>query len=283
VACEVVSSGVDWLTATVHGEARRAMWGVKGPQVVSAQMAAGNRRLDIRRLGYEGQASGEVWWGERKDSAILCLSGPLAERECSYVLSSAEHISRIDLAVTARLAPPQVNLAMTGYALAQKVGRNGALPFKCGLLQSTDGGETLYIGRRQSDVYLRLYNKGIESADPAYAGCWRWEAELKGGAAESVGRECNRVADRASYVMGFVGHSFRQRGVPVPWTAADAPLVHEVGWRRSDHDRTIEWLKTSVAPALRRLQVAGLMRETALACGWPWLFAADAADSERDV
>ena len=55
-------------------------------------------------------------------------------------------------------------------------------------------GVNLYRGSRQSDVYLRFYDKHLESKDPSFKGVQRLELEYKKDSANLIGKSLEEGA-----------------------------------------------------------------------------------------
>jgi len=117
-------------------------------------------------------------------------------------------------------------------------------------IQGSDGGQTLYIGSRSSETFLRIYDKGIESKQ---GGDWvRVEIELKGSkseyAAHTMVTEPKVSAYRwaQSWLKGYV--SFKH---PVMTALCNEPGIRMEKANKPDKD-TERWLLEQVAPAMAR-------------------------------
>lgn len=257
---QVIESQLDWLTAGWNeGPAadRAEAWALAQQ---AAEARAGGRPIPFALMGYQGTTVGRVRFGRRSDAALLQLSGDLAERHADDVLGSAERISRVDLAVTVRLAHPDGFLGEETYAQAcnwRDLHPTSAIP---SLVQDDDGGSTAYVGRRSSDRYLRVYNKEAEcrarddkKEAAHYLRCWRYELEVKGSPAFGSVRLACAAADRSTFLQSQLYAYCVEHGItPAFIPTHDAPLVPGFR-RRSDAETRMAWLRRAVNPAILNL------------------------------
>jgi len=191
------TAGIDWITATSHSDVGRDEYRKLGARIAASEDRQGNKPAVWGWQGYSGWHAGGLTYGERKDGAILRLSGALAAGYWRDAVRWSSNISRLDLEVTVHLSPFPRHLGTVGYRSVLAAVPEGAEPPNASLHVSTDGGETLYLGRRASDKYSRLYNKAVESKEPAFRGCWRYELELKGLPAKTTADRLMASTDAA--------------------------------------------------------------------------------------
>src|SRR2546430_2481023 len=99
------------------------------------------------------------------------------------VVAFEAKITRLDLAKDA--TDEGVSIPEIWSSIAER-GRKGRTK-KFSQVQGSDGGHTIYGGSRESERFLRIYDKAIEQGDHE-ADYKRCELELKGGVARAVGR-----------------------------------------------------------------------------------------------
>lgn len=256
----VLESQLDWLTASFHTKAAAERAKADADRWARSEVSEGAQVKPFRLGGYEGWQAGRVRLGTRLDGALLQLSGDFAERYVGHVGPRATNVSRIDLAVTVRPDPPRPFLAYSSYEDAfdfRRVHPTSARPL---VTMNGDGGQTLYLGDRASNWFLRVYNKEAECLDAHdelgaqhYAGCWRYELEVKG---PDAFRQCQlypAIVDRPGYVQGYV-HRWAENHGLVPAFPYDGSQQLEPGFRRrSDRETRLRWLADSVRPAVQWL------------------------------
>jgi len=260
-------ASVDWLTATARSDFGRAEFQRLAAVIGRPLAGLGNAVKPWTWQGYIGSQCGELTWGERRDGAILRLSGPLAADHWRRVSAAASNISRLDLQVTVFHNPFPDHLAYQGYhqLLALYPTEDERPNFDCRL--NSHGGETLYLGRGASDKYARLYNKAKESPDPAYRDCWRYEVELKGQAAALASRRLMSSDAETAQVIAYVWRHFNDRSVAPTFANASPNGLLSVPRARSTDERRLSWLTLQVRACVQQLVAKGRMQDVRAALG----------------
>lgn len=176
------------------------------------------------------------------------------------------HISRIDLQVTVPLDTP-IDLA----AIFQILSNPNKFPWKqsgkppyCQFFTNTDGGETLYIGKRTSDLMTRIYRKTIEGIE-----CLRWELEIKGRLARGL-QEQDVLGDphvRATFARAVLaGYPDAIQNSLAMFSERIEEPTGELVRRRAeaDDEATLAWFRGTVIPALKRAMTGRLREEVVL-------------------
>jgi hypothetical protein len=246
---DVLESQLDWLTASFHTRESADRANGDADRWARQERDAGAEVKPFHLGGYVGWLAGRVRFGRRLDGALLQLSGDLAERHVDTVARRASNVSRVDLAVTVRVAPPRADLASDAYDDA--LGFRGVHPTSArpSLTMNGDGGQTLYLGQRESNWFLRLYNKEAECVEnddeegaSHYVGCWRYELEVKGPDAFRQVQLYPAVEDRPTYVQRYVYQWASNHGLQ-PVFPYDGDQTLEPGFRRrSDRETRLRWL-----------------------------------------
>lgn len=124
-------------------------------------------------------------------------------------------------------------------------------------ISSSGGGKTLYVGSRQSERYLRIYNKSAErlaaGADNAFSDDWkRIELEVKGKKAQAlahtlVAAEKPQAAIIRDWIVGFI--DFPQYDV---WRAVmgETSAIMSISHRKLTNSR--KWLLSTVCTAIAK-------------------------------
>jgi len=255
----VLESQVDWVTVAYHGHEQTDILGDFANGLIAGEVAAGNdpRPFDVN--GYVGWRVGRVRYGERAEAGLLQLSGQLAEDHLHDLVPYASTVTRLDLAVTLRLDPPDILYGTGQYAQFvdhYHATEGSALPWE---VADADTGHTVYLGSRRSDAFYRLYNKEQQCRADAdaeglevYRACWRHELELHDDAAKAVAVALLAEPARAPALSGYVGDYVRKHGGSVDWDTSAAPAQVGSFRRRSDRATRLRWFAKQVAPALDR-------------------------------
>jgi len=165
--------------------------------------------------------------------------------------------SRVDFAIDVKniaLVPSEL------YKLPKTVKGKGRKP-KPHLHIEPDGSQTLYIGSRESDRTLRIYNKAAEMGLDASVLWTRIEMEFKGMNAHAIGYHAPRVSTQEFYEMcsAFIARHFDcdndvyKQAISQKSATLDLP--------KPDERDTFKWLVKSVAPSIVRLMVENPSRD----------------------
>lgn len=252
-AAELVDARVDWLTCTAGAEGKGDALAELGMAVASERERNGAKRRAGTWQGYVGVYSGGDFVGRRQDGVVLRLGGDSAAVWWRSGVQLSSHVSRIDLAATVRPVDPGRDLASDAYAGLSERPQGRGRPRLAKLIVDNQRGRTLYLGKRTSDAYLRLYDKGIQSKQPEYRGCWRYEVEYKGTLAPQVASTMVHDDAPAARVAALVAQAFTSRAVGVPFRVDDLGEYPRSIRAPTDDDKRLAWLAAQVKPAVDRL------------------------------
>lgn len=252
---EVHSSGIDYVTLTASSP--RGIHILK--EYADARFAFLERQgFHVKHsapMGYSGWQVGPVFGGARQDGYMIRVSGQDAQEAfqacwCEYV-----NITRLDLQLTLRSYP---GLPMWAKWSAYQIETLRSTSQQCNWAKPHyhdhfGHGDTLNIGSRQSEKYGRLYDKEMESLDPDYERCWRYEVEYKGSSAQAYAKEmmdAQSISQRAAQVV--LGQ-FAAWCVPLPKVSLDKTDPLTIDKIESDVERKLNWLRKQVAPTVRKI------------------------------
>ena len=252
---EVVTSGIDWLSASLpRGAVLNQAWVEKALKQLDGVVSDGHK-LEYRNWnGYSGVGAGGCFVGEREDGHYIQFSGSYADMAFNSVYRYDMHISRLDLQVTCKYKVMPKRVAKDAYRDATT--ENATIPVsrrrKIFIIVGSDGGDTCYVGSPSSAERGRIYNKEVQSEDILYSRTWRWEVVLKNEKSTAC---ANSIAEgllpRAIFVSDFVAHWWEKRGVSVPWVLSEAPLpIRPIRTVPTDVERKLNWLKHQVRPTI---------------------------------
>lgn len=214
------------------------------------------KRLNWYFQGAKGWQAGSVRVAEKFDDhqqkvwSICMVTGEMS-RDAFRVAVKLEGLkfTRVDLAVDVFLYEPVEKIARMlkdSYKGKHKL-----------VLYESDTGDTLYVGSRKGESYLRIYDKSGDYG-LAKGRVWRWEVEYKGGLAPIVAQE---VADGGlARLREMVFEEARHKDVPSPFIGAQRGIKRS-RISVSTPEMKLAWLERQVAPTVKWLNALGLNRE----------------------
>ncbi len=237
----------------------------------------GDRERPWRYVGgYEdGWSVGPISYAEGRNSILVQASGVASDPlflacKQNFIVATP---TRFDGQVTVQLPEDDPAYARR---MARRVdryrhsGKREGYPFKVHVRDGMGDGDTLEIGSRGSDVYLRLYDKHREGFKKTHSkqmqpgqfapGAWRYEVELKGRAAGELYCRLFEAPEHSQAVLSEVRGMFSDHGLNLPVGTDTSPPIRELHYR-SDVDRTRAWLRSAVRPSIEQLIADGYLAE----------------------
>lgn len=266
----LLSSGVDWITATAQNGFTRADMMEYARHERDRLIEAGETIKTGYRLGYYGWQVEGFFHGQREGSSIIVASGALADRVWRPVSNVSDNVARLDLQVTVATPTDQPHL---GVQAAEAL--RGGIPRKvrvknATLITSQPQGETLCLGKRTSDQYGRLYDKASEAQMGAPRSIWRYEVELKRRSANAATTDLRGSQTPHAVASSLVWNWFDARGV-TPVFTPDQFFCPQKPDQTPPNRNVLTWFEESlsitVARAVRRyglervLEALGLPRQ----------------------
>lgn len=247
----VLSTGVDWITATAQKGFTRWDMSEYARHERARLMDAGEPIKTGYRLGYYGWQVEGFFHGQREGSSIIIASGALADRVWRPVVNVSDNISRLDLQVTVATPSDRPHLGVQACEALR-----GGIPRKVRtknvtLITSQPQGETLILGKRTSDQYGRLYDKASEARLGAARSVWRYEVELKRHAALAAATAL-RGSDAPQAVAGALVHGwFDARGV-APIFTPDQTFCPQNPVQSLTNRNVLTWFEESLSITIQR-------------------------------
>lgn len=258
---QIVSSGVDWvtLTSTEHNALSADELAHLRASILRT-VYGGQAGVEIKPWswqGYVGRQMGSFAYGHRPDGWIVRASSDMARVVAAALPWLNWKPTRVDVQVTARvegsvdsvIARCRANVLVSRETLP--AGRAAKIRYVVGHGQ----GDSVLIGSRRSQVYVRIYNKEAESGnDEAYKGCVRYEIEFKGGAAVEAWRLLVDARDQSREAMEMVIAKMRHYGAE-PFEGYTVRKGYNVvsAVRPTDLETQLLWLERSVRPLVKKL------------------------------
>jgi len=242
---------------------------------------AGLARSDDRPFtmhGYRGKQCGSFRVGLKDDKCLLMVTGPFAERAFKTTRELNVKYTRVDLQITLEMEWPIAHWAIELYESPNLTGRRERGKLHMSLVQSNDG-STLYINKRTSPTYTRMYDKSQDYMGPQ-GKFWRFEVEAKEETADKLCRVLENVEEREDIVADYVATWYAERDICVPVGIRDTLSLPESFSGESGFAETLAWLNRQVRPSLNILMQAGLTEDAEKALGIQLTFPESSIDQE---
>lgn len=247
----LVDSGVDWITATRPVDDEAWKFEQLADDLLSEQRDAGKEVKRATLRDYTGWRGEHLFSGMREHDAIIVASQEVAARHWQAVSQAARNVSRLDLQASVWTHGEQPQLARWSYNRLKRSPPRRGRPRSYTLIRTHPHGETLNVGKRQSDAYGRLYDWSSAHGQEVPATIWRYEVEYKRGYALAHSRALSTVDDPRTSAAELVHRWFSSKGLDLPWSVSGSRFSNGVVLKEPDRD-ALAWFRTSLSKTIRR-------------------------------
>lgn len=213
----LVSVGVDWITAVGDLDSHNGGLLEKAAVLASQRAQEGFELRPWGMSGFSGSTTDGVQFGVRDSEVIVRLSSNVAHSEWRKIYALADHVTRIDFEVTAAIIGLVGRRVREHFREASRHGAGKKSSPAATLVHCNKGGDTVYVGKRASHRFGRIYDKFAESKDPAFVNCLRYEVEFKGRLAEMMTKDVFLGGSEMVRIGSHVRTFFADRGVNFPF------------------------------------------------------------------
>lgn len=248
-------AGIDAVTITATGlegklttqmvlHELREYLAVEQEKKFSFMGARGWQRGSVRYADKRAEYDKRVLW------AVLMVTGRESEDALRVALKAGDcKFTRVDINV-------DVILKGRVLGLARKLKDAYKGPSQVKLVESLTG-DTVYFGSRESESYIRIYDKSAEYGQEQ-GFVWRFELEAKRGRAEAVAEYIGLQGKRG--IPDLVFTALKQKSVPTP-NIGETVNIQRAAMTLSSVEMKLNWLRTQVRPTVRWLYKVGLANE----------------------
>lgn len=252
-ATKLVDLGIDWLTITTPDQQRGADWREAFKTVATEEQIRGHKWVDSRLFGYSGETCGHVFWGKGQHGHMVRLSSAIAESRGALFEPDGAHTTRIDIQATVEFKALVPNLIERMYEEGKEKKVSNGRPPVFTLIKNSVGARTLYVGKRASGLFGRIYDKGIEQALGEPGKFIRFELECKDWAAPQAVASIYPSSSPDAVMLSLLGNFFTARNVPVPWSYVRPEADFRAPRITVDDAASLTWVKGPVANVVARL------------------------------
>lgn len=259
----IVDSGVDWLTATARGREARSSFLTVGETLLKDDAGAGVEITSARIRDYSGWKGSGVFVGTRRDDDLIVLTSNRAAAHWKTVAQAASNVSRLDIQVTVWTHGEQPALSRWYYQRAKRLPPQRGRPRTLSLIQTQPAGDTLYVNKRTSDAFGRVYDYATAHKKGPARTLWRYEVEYKRHLASNHAHSLLGAGVRAGAIESIVAAWYDARGVRPTWETDSSLRPAKVSDDLPERD-VLLWFESSlsktVAKAVRRYGVDAVLR-----------------------
>jgi hypothetical protein len=253
---EILSSGVDWITTTTKDHSKQYFVRTLAELWLCKQQEAGYERVDFAWNGYIGWRTEGISYGDRDDGTLVRLSGQQARLHGDVLSGRCDHVSRVDFQVTLKEPNEAKDWAEAAADTVSGDARVSSGQTAMAVISSNRSRSTLYLGRRISDRFYRVYDKHAESKGEWPAGSWRFEVEFKGRRAEHYGALLAQCRGVSEWSRSVVAHTFQDYGFTLPSDAIPRLWFDKTPRRQTTDEGRLRYLGTCVRPMVQKLREA---------------------------
>lgn len=248
-----IDAGLDYLRVTSEDARDHNNMEEFYNKIARGDVALGYKEHSAGAFGFFGHATRHALLAKRADRKMLQVSGSRA-KDGLYMLSATSQATRLDVQTTVRLSEQSVSSYIkTLHAILLEGKNREGRQATIRAIQTNGEYQTIYIGSRASDWYMRIYDKYAESGKEEYRDCVRFEIELKGRVAKGIWKYMHQNGKGVVYLLKVLEARFAEFGIEIP---------DKEGWEKEQFrpapeqkciEKTLRWLETSVAPSVGRV------------------------------
>jgi len=263
------SVALDWLTCTAkqeHSKEAMSYWcHIFGEVLKESDL----KEKPWKWMSYDGYQIGPLKHGRRPDGDICIVHGDAAHVAFDMLKGVPNNVTRVDIRADVEFSEDQTDRVDKWYKREAEKAKADRLS-DVTMITNLNGGITLYLGNRKSEVMLRVYDKGAQQKTHPDGLKWRVEAEFKGRAAMSRWLGLCQTARPLDLAALYLKNAMLAKMWFV-WV----DLIGETDVSRPtfkvearDSENTISWLRTQVKPAIMRLIDDGDLERVEQALGY---------------
>jgi len=262
----IVHSSIDYLTVkgTIDGPGNAVERAARDAAVNGGGLLDSAYKSNVGP--YVGWRVGGVFCGQAGDYVLAQWSGDDAESAMKRLVTQPVVPTRIDLQTTVKHAERYPDSAQDIYNDIKKWRADGTYRWSSRLI-SSETGDTLYIGSRESEVMLRYYDKS-EAYEAELGTYWRYEVEFKRAAAVAVWATLSAWPNWAVRISDLVFDKFSDRDIMPVYARGDTWSEMEIVRQFSTEETRIDWLARQVRPSISKLVEGGFQKQVEEALGF---------------
>jgi hypothetical protein len=251
--CIITSCGVDWVTLTTTAKKSKVAFWRYFNHIAAEDLQAGYKLVNGGAYGFYGKRARHALIAEKEERMMLQVSGKRAQG-APTLCYQGDNCTRIDIQITFKVPDGDVSSWLfNAEKEAREHVRSRGKPPKVAMVVSNAKAETVYIGSRASEVFIRLYDKYAECEEEWARGCVRAEVEIKGNRAKALWAHLYVENAGTLYLLQCLLFILTQRGITLPRLYLPTEPIYPSKETNTKESVSLAWLATQVAPTVKRL------------------------------
>jgi DNA relaxase NicK len=261
-----VGSGVDWISGTTNNSKSSEDLATWTRQVYRSELKLGGIEKGWGLSGFTGFKVGQLEFGMRNDESMVRLMSDCAKFYWRDVYRKSDNVTRLDLQLTYDIGRDPQPFIWNLFAHANLMSAKSKRGPKNDCILGSDGGATLYLGKRGSNVFARVYARGPKTKLDADRFILRFEVQFNKRLALMVTRRIAAMGALENECSAQVVQFIKARtGLIIDGTKYIPNNC--LSRSRSDCDKKLLWLQKSVRQSVQLLAERGRLDEVLSALG----------------
>jgi len=264
--CPSVSIGVDWITGVSHSSATAEPLIAWSRRIYGWELKGGGIEKGWGLSGFSGFKVGQLEMGRRNEEFMVRLMSECAQLHWKKIYLHADALTRLDLQISVDIGCDPQPYIWKFFHEANSWSKRSRRGPKNDVVLGSDGGATLYCGKRKSNLFGRAYARGPKSKRKEDQNVVRFEVQFNKRLALLVARDLAQAKSAGDFCRDRVVQFFRNRGVHVdiPFGSSETMVLPR---RRTDLHKRLLWLEQSVRKSCELLAARGELEATIRALG----------------
>jgi hypothetical protein len=202
--------------------------------------------------GFYGKRAEHALLAQKDERAMLVLSSDAAKYS-DRLAREGDNCTRLDVQITVRIG--EENVARFLSRQESRCSRHRTLRGKVPVVDGKRRNCKTYqvtVGSRTSDVFVRLYDKFLESGEERYRGCVRMEIEYKGKRSQALWACLARFEVGGMSLLQLLLQDLSERGVDTSMVDLERQDIVLPKAKPIKETVTWGWWASQVAPSVAR-------------------------------
>lgn len=245
--------GIDYVRLTSNDERQQKKLLQYYRTIRAEDEALGYKEITGGAFGFIGHKIRHALYGTKQEWAMLQVSGSRAKKSINLARVGTQ-CTRLDIQCTYLIEDGTVQEVLRqAYEDACAHVRPKARPCAVKLIEERHKAQTVYIGKRASDVYIRCYDKFEESGKEEFKNCVRFEVELKGRASKQVWKQIIDGGEGMGFLLRLLADLLEERGIVIDQGDFEAYPRMVFKKEKTSDENKLAWLHRAVRPTVEHL------------------------------